>query len=289
MPNSIIHRLRDGRRLGYAEYGDPLGTPIVYAHGGLSSRLDIAFASERCRTAGVRLLAPDRPGIGLSDPQSGRSLLDWPGDVAQLADAIGLECFAVLGWSAGGAYALACAHRLGQRITAVGIVAGMAPLERAEMIGELGMRADRLLFSLAGRAPAVAALGLGVAGRLPRKVIRAALRRDLRSDSDREIIAAASLAESTDFFLEAFRQGPRGIVEDYRVTGGPWGFRPEEIRADVFLWHGAEDNLLPLRHARALAARLPNARLDVLPDRGHFLLHRELPRALDALAGRRSA
>lgn len=74
-------RVADGRRLAWAEYGDPAGHPVLYHHGGLNSHLDAATAHEPARALGVRLVAPDRPGIGASDRLPGRRLVDWPADV----------------------------------------------------------------------------------------------------------------------------------------------------------------------------------------------------------------
>ena len=71
-----VVRLRDGRSMGYAQYGDPNGFPVVNAHGGMACRLDVAAAAPIANQVGVRLISPDRPGIGLSDPQPGRTVLD---------------------------------------------------------------------------------------------------------------------------------------------------------------------------------------------------------------------
>ena len=117
--------LPDGRELAYEEYGDPAGFPVLSFHGGLSSRLDAAPANEAARRMGVRLVSPDRPGMGLSTYQPGRRLLDWPADVTHLTDALGIGRFAVMGWSAGGPYAAACAAKM----QGPGDL-GRAPLER---------------------------------------------------------------------------------------------------------------------------------------------------------------
>src|SRR5271167_4350698 len=82
--------LPDGRELAYEEYGDPAGDPVLSFHGGLSSRLDAAPAHQAALDLGVRLISPDRPGIGLSTFQPGRRLLDWPADVAALTEALGI-------------------------------------------------------------------------------------------------------------------------------------------------------------------------------------------------------
>jgi pimeloyl-ACP methyl ester carboxylesterase len=278
-----LHRLRNGRQLGYAEYGDPHGVPIVYCHGGLSSRLDIAFAEETCRRSGVRVLAIDRPGIGLSDRQPEQQLVDWPNDVVELADALGIVSCTVLGWSAGGPYALACARRLGSRVRRVALVGGMAPLESPAMVGELGLRIDRWLYPRASSDPTAAARILHMARRLPRRLLRALLLRELGSASDRAIVAALSIDALTEPFYEALRQDGHGIVDDYRRTGSEWGFRLQDITTEVTLWQGAEDRLLPLSHAQRLAAHLPNARFILLAHRGHFLLHRDLAHVLGTL------
>src|SRR5262245_51556884 len=92
-------RLKDGRSINYAEYGSADGYPIVNAHGGLACRVDVAAADPVARAAGVRLISPDRPGVGRSDPLPGRTVLDWARDVAELADLIGIDRFSVMGWS----------------------------------------------------------------------------------------------------------------------------------------------------------------------------------------------
>lgn len=94
-------RLRDGRILAYAEWGDMHGHPVFFFHGSPLSRLWCPDESAT-RAAAVRLVAVDRPGFGGSDLQPGRRLEDWPSDVTELADALGFDRFAVAGYSAGG-------------------------------------------------------------------------------------------------------------------------------------------------------------------------------------------
>src|SRR3954471_10418484 len=121
-------RLGDGRTLAYAECGDPDGWPVLGCHGSPSSRLERHVEDpETYRRWGVRLVVPDRPGFGRSEPSPGRRVLDWPGDVAQLLEHLGIARLAVLSLSGGAAYALACAHVLGERVHAVGILGGAPP------------------------------------------------------------------------------------------------------------------------------------------------------------------
>ena len=123
--------LSDGRALGYAEYGDPQGKPVFYFHGFPSSRLDwlLSDSNNVAAELNTRIIAVDRPGMGLSDPKPDREMLDWPDDVAELADAFKIKRFAGLGMSGGGPYAAACAYKIPERLTATGIVSGMGPAD----------------------------------------------------------------------------------------------------------------------------------------------------------------
>ena len=124
-------RLKDGRTLGYAEYGTPQGKPVFYFHGFPSSRIDwpLFDTDGMAERINARIIAADRPGYGLSDFKRGRKILDWPDDVIELADALHIERFSVLGISGGGPYALACACRIPARLTTAAIVCGIGPAQ----------------------------------------------------------------------------------------------------------------------------------------------------------------
>jgi pimeloyl-ACP methyl ester carboxylesterase len=124
-PNNKTIQLHDGRTLGYAEYGSSHGKTIFYFHGHPGSRFEARFLAEQTVQYGVRLIGVDRPGMGLSSFKRGRRILDWPDDAAELADSLQIEHFAVVGFSGGGPYALACAHKIPQRLTACGIISGV--------------------------------------------------------------------------------------------------------------------------------------------------------------------
>src|SRR5436190_12648591 len=124
------HRLPDGRTLAYCDYGVPDGRPIFYFHGLPGSRIDGRVAADEMRAAGVRFIAPDRPGLGCSDLAPGkRTYGGWAQDVAHLADHLGIERFSILGYSCGGPYALAAATELPERVERVGLVSSVATSE----------------------------------------------------------------------------------------------------------------------------------------------------------------
>jgi pimeloyl-ACP methyl ester carboxylesterase len=121
-------RLRDGRTLGCGIWGSPSGIPVLGFHGTGTSRL-FHYGDEVPRAAGVRLVLPDRPGFGLSDPHMSGTLLDWAQDVEELANSLQFHRFAVFGVSGGGPPALACGLALPNRVAAVGLVSAVGPCQ----------------------------------------------------------------------------------------------------------------------------------------------------------------
>jgi pimeloyl-ACP methyl ester carboxylesterase len=274
--------LQDGRRLGYAEYGDTAGKPVVYCHGGLSSRLDISWAHERCLQQGVRLLAVDRPGMGLSDPKRGRSLLSWAADVRELADALGLQQFPVLGWSLGGPYALACGFALPDLVTAAGMVGALLPTS-PQCISELGWFEDRVLLNLNPRHAPIFSAALNAVRVLPPPVVKWFLLTHVSCTSDIEEVRGHSPEYVARLFFEALRQGAAGVLDDYSAVSSDWGFQLSDVRVPIISWQGTEDNICPLSMAKRYNAHFIRGELIEMPELGHFLLLRKLPEILDKL------
>ena len=141
---NLTLRLRDGRRLGYAEYGAPGGRPIlVFRQPWRAAQARVAHAAALAR--GIRIIAPDRPGQGLSTGRRGRAIADWPDDVGELADGLGLARFAVVGISGGGPYAAACAWRLPGRVSCAEIISGVVPGAGPDLASDLRRRGLGLL------------------------------------------------------------------------------------------------------------------------------------------------
>ena len=127
--------LADGRTLSFAEYGESNGRPIFYFHGFPGSRLDWLLGSDETvlKELKIRIIAPDRPDMGYSDYKPHRTVLEWPADVLELADALNCDHFSVLGVSGGGPYAASCARFIKNRVLNTGIVSGMGPSEAPGM------------------------------------------------------------------------------------------------------------------------------------------------------------
>ncbi len=275
--------LPSGRGLAFHDIGARSGTPVFYCHGGLSAHSDIDFAGSTAAGRSVRIVAAARPGIGDSDRLADRRVNDWADDMAALATHLGIDEFSVLGWSAGGPFALACAATLGSRVRRTATVGGMAPLEPPLSSGQLGLRVDRMLFPLARRAPWLATLVVRASSLMPPKMVHRSLARSLPSAADRAVAAAMTPQEASVDLAEAMKHGPHGIVDDYRILGRDWGFTPAEVVGPVTLFQGEQDTLMPRAHTESLAARLPDARLEIVDGAGHFLLHTHLDQVLDVL------
>ena len=266
--------LHGGRRLGYSEFGPSGGAPVFYCHGFPGSRLEARIAEDALSRRGVRLIAIDRPGYGLSDFQPGRRIGDWPQDVTAVADTLGIRRFAVLGVSGGGAYATACAARLADRVTATGIVCGLGRTDLPELRAPMSPFA-RFSFAFAGRCPRLAQLSYGLLGTVLRKRPRwtLALLALQAPPIDRAVLADSRVQSVLmDSFREAYRAGGRGPAYDLALYALPWDFSPEAIRVPFHVWHGEQDMTVPVAMGRWYEREVPGCRARYFADEGHFSL-----------------
>ncbi len=286
-PRDHVMLLPDGRRLGYRTHGPADGPLVLLFHGTPSSRGVWDFIEPAANALGVRAVAPDRPGIGLSDDLPNRGILDWPADMAALADELGAEQFAVAGWSGGASYALACAVELPDRVSSAAIVNGIAPLDRDGALVGLG-RTEREALRLTHRAAWLAKPMFALLAEFVRRrpgVARRMIETSLPPRDRAEFEARGTAEESLAYLREAFRQGSRGVVLDYRLFTYPWGFDLEEIRVPVHVFHGEQDRTIPVHHADEFARRIPGATRTVWTGGGHMAVvehGEELLRALTA-------
>jgi pimeloyl-ACP methyl ester carboxylesterase len=267
--------LRDGRKLAYAEWGDVEGVPVLFFHGNPGSRLYCPDAPVTA-SAHVRLLTLDRPGVGRSDVLPRRTFADWPRDVIEVADALGIDRFGVVGWSAGGPYAAACAALITDRLTGVGIGACRA-LSQFNFVENPAAREgltadDRNLLHLAQQDPDAAALA-AAEEEWVRKLWDnpEAWFNDVRlPEVDQRYLEDSGGRHA---FLEAMRegvrQGPHAFAWEEVDVFLPWGFRLADIAIEVNVFHGEQDAWVARRHVDFLVATLPRARLTAWADAGH--------------------
>jgi pimeloyl-ACP methyl ester carboxylesterase len=283
----MIHKLSDSRDLGYAEYGDPHGTPVLFFHGSPGSRL-FHPPDEVTKRLAVRLICAERPGYGDSTFQPDRRILDWPNDIASLADALNLDSFAVVGHSGGGPHTLACAHAMPERVKAAAVVAGAGPVDTPGATEGMVLL-NKLAFKFGQYLP------WPIAYAITRQVFRDAAAdptkaidrdKDTRPLVDSEILDSQEIRElciRSD--KEAYRQGLLAFAWDIHLITRPWGFRLDEIRVLVHLWHGTVDNSTSMAMARHMAQTIPNGKLTVCEGEAHMLLIPRWEEILNTLIG----
>jgi pimeloyl-ACP methyl ester carboxylesterase len=277
--------LQDGRRLGFAEYGPAAGRPVLHFHGSGGSRLDRPSDESILFRTDMRFISVDRPGHGLSDFQPGRRLTDWPKDVGQLADHLGIARFYVAGHSAGGPHALACAQRLPERVIASAAISSAAPMNRANAYAGMPVL-NRILARASRRLPWITSLirrmmrslimgDVERASRALMSSIPAADKAALYSPQNLEIVVSA--------VREGFRPGWRGVALDDTLINREWGFDLSGVTPRIDIWHGEDDVNVPIHAAEYLRHVLPHTRATFLPGEGHFFVLKRWESILSAL------
>ena len=277
--------LRDERRLGFAEYGDASGKAVFHFNGSGGSRLEHPQDHSILTDLGVRLISTDRPGHGISDPQPGRKLLDWPDDVGQLADHLGIDTFYIEGWSAGGPHALACAYKMPDRILAGALISGLAPPDRPNPYEGLPFAMKTLMIIGRNVPPLVY---------LFRRMMRKILQGDpdemgdrLKSSFPPPDHKAIEESGSGDWLIEniqeGYRQGGDGPAQDDILINTSWGFKLQDIQTRIDVWQGEVDKNVPLNQGVYQDKLLPNSQLTVLPGQAHLYLLTHWREVLEAL------
>ena len=210
---------------------------------------------------GIRWVSYDRPGYGGSTPNPDRDVASAAPYVSSIADALGIDRFAVMGHSGGGPHALACGALLPERVLGVVSVAGMAPFGAEGLDWFAGMAAS-----------GVASLRAAAEGRATKESYEASA----DEDADPGFVPAdlAALDGEWSWFISVVRPaiegGPGGQIDDDLAYVAPWGFDPARVTAPVLFLHGGRDRVVPSSHGEWLSRRCPSAELWLRPDDGHI-------------------
>jgi pimeloyl-ACP methyl ester carboxylesterase len=252
--------LPDGRSVQYWLGGAATGPVVLFFHGCPDTRWAARTGETAAREAGARLLCVNRQGYGRS-ALAASTHVSAAHDALTVAEGLGIHEVAVLGMSVGGGYAAACAAAHPDRVTRLGIVATLPPPEEApEESGDAMM---------AGHAPGFAEY---VAGLGPHDPDDAALADRFTAglpEQDAELLRAATTTADLATSVREALAGPEGYLRDAALTFRPWAFDVTTVRCPTWLWYGEED-----QRSRPggdwLAARIPGARLQVVPGATHL-------------------
>lgn len=267
--------LSSGHRIAWEESGNPCGYPVFFFHGWPASRLQGAGFNVEARELGIRIISPDRPGIGLSTFQPRRNLLDWPPVIQAMARHLEIDRFRILAVSGGGPYAFASAWALRGPIEAISVVSGAPPLP-PELDRTALFAVYRLLLSVYRWQPTLLRAAFWcarpvVTRRPPRWLWPLMLRLTARSDA--EVLQDPSIFENSyNCYCESWRGSALGVALDGEIYAEPWRFDVSEIHTPVRLWHGKQDRSFRWELAREIAEKLPNCKARFLEDEGHYSL-----------------
>jgi pimeloyl-ACP methyl ester carboxylesterase len=278
-------RRGDGSVIALEVVGEQDAAPVLFCHGLADSRLSARWFRQAARELGLRVMAPDRPGIGGTDAYRLGRLADWAEEVKLILDRLGVGSAAVLGVSGGGPFAAAVAARIPSRVSRLVLV---SPLGLPAWPTQGMATGERLSLGLAKRVPSFGGWSLGRLAALARRRPRLFLSLAASSlpDIDTRALAQPAMRESfLTSYLEAFRRGSWGVAQDLRVLTRPWGFDLAAITVPTLISHGDADTTVPLQHARLYAQAIPGARLQVHPGDGHFSILCAEREILGALTG----
>jgi pimeloyl-ACP methyl ester carboxylesterase len=279
----------DGRTVGYADFGPATGAAtglaVIDCHGGPGSRLAPGAAAAAAGPAGIRFVGIDRPGYGLSTPWPGRTIAGWVPDALAVADALGIDRFAVIGSSTGGSYGVALAALAPERVIGLLLCCAVTDMrwpEGRRLVGGSGRAGD--IWDAPDRATAleIARDFWGDDGLRPATSGSSTLApADVALFLDPEFVRGVLLS-----LQQSFAFGVVGYTDDRIADGAGWGeLDLAAVTCPVTIVHGAEDRLVDVRVAHHNKALLPHAELRVVDGLGHFSIGRELLPALFDLLG----
>lgn len=267
----------------YTEYGDKEGHPVMVFHGTPGSRLERVFTDSSLREANIRLIVVERPGYGHSRFDAAHTLLDWPEQVVQLADALEIERFSVAGFSGGGPFAAACAYRFPQRLLHTALISSPSPYTVSGITDDM-LPENLALFEQARDDHQAVAQQLDSLLETPQSLY--ALFEVPASAPDRQVLADQQFREMHLANLaESVMQGMHGMAYDMALLASHWGFEPEQIKGSVSVWHGEQDVFVPVDMGRYLATTIPGCQQYIVPDQGHFLTPAYQAQILQILSG----
>ena len=272
--------------MGFAVWGDldPAARTVVHCHGTPGGRI-VSYPTPS--HSGVRHVSLDRPGFGLSDPQSGRTVGDHAADIAPVLGHLGVDRFSVFGWSGGAPHALALGALLPDRVARIALLGCPAPEDDPDFdvtagMPEINLQSHRMLKENPEEDRNDVEKAVAAFLEDPQTFLG-----QIDAVLDPVDVAASRALGLRPRMIaqlrDAFQNGAEGWFEDDMVTVRPWGFALEDVSSEVWLMHGERDRLVPVSHGRYLAGRLPRCKGSFLPEDGHLSPLTRLPEILDWL------
>ena len=278
MNTSLQITLHNGRVLAFAEYGDREGHPVFYFHGGQESRLSSMFMDSVATRLNIRIISPDRPGIGNSSFQDNRKFLDWGTDIAELADSLGLSSYSVFGLSGGAPHVLACLITDSSSIVKASIVSGATPYDYKGTLKGMwfpvklihwfaSQEKDRQLRKFIQK---------DFDGLVHQPEKRMKQFQKYLPDPDKKLMLHYPEYgwEFIEGSKESYKQGIDGVVQEWKLYVRDWGMDVKTINFPINLWYGLKDKMAPVHRGIYYEKELPDSSLKMVENQGHFSLLR---------------
>jgi len=271
-------KLSDGRILGFAEYGDSLGYPIFYFHGGQESRLSSMFMDSIAKKLNIRIISPDRPGVGNSTFQDNRRFPDWGNDIVELADFLGLSKYSVFGLSGGAPHVLSCIISDSSRIENASIISGATPYNYKGTLKGMWFPV-KLIHWFASWKNDIQLRKLiqndfDALVNKPEKRIQQFQK--YLPKPDKKLMAEHPEYgwEFIEGSKESYKQGIDAVVQEWKLYISDWQIDLNTIHFPINLWYGSADKMAPIYRGNYYKKQLPCSRLKTIKNEGHFSLIR---------------
>ena len=268
--------LPGGRRIGYAEYGDPTGPVVLWFHGTPGGRRQFPIVGRRAaEKLGMRVVLVERAGSGLSDSYCYPRIGDWAADMAHVADLLGAASVGVVGLSGGGPFALACAGMpaMADRVAAVAVLGGVTPSvgPDAGCSGAIELARTMASVTSACRRPFAAVTAAMLTPIIPLAHLAYQRLSAAMPNGDKRVFANPEIeAMFIDDMVHVADGRFQALLDDARLFGRDWGFRLADVKVPVRWWHGDSDSIISLADAQAAAAHLQDVEMTLMPGESHL-------------------
>lgn len=280
--------LKDGRKLGFLECGDPTGHPVFYFHGFPGSRLQASDFHEIAKMHRCRFFGIDRPGMGLSTFNKKHTILNWSQDIIAFANHLKIDKFSIIGHSGGAPFVMACAYTIPERLSGAAIVSGIAPttLPETKISISWGLRTMNWLVRY---IPGFAFLLMKIQQKLMLKPqIFNQFIQKLPAPDCIILQDINRINKMMDTIAEAFKNGASGAAQEMRLVLKPWGFDLEKITYPITIWQGKLDVQVPAYHANVYNTKLPCAKLKLFEHEAHMsTLYNHIEDILESISSKR--
>lgn len=272
--------LSDGRILSYAVYGPDGGQTVLYFHGTPSSKLEPMLlknynndVEQLLPKHNLKLLAIDRPGMGLSTYNPNGDFTSFSQDVNELITHLKINSCKVLCWSGGGPYALSIAYHYPEIIKEVHIVTGFTRSFNEPGVFK-NMNGNKYYFWSARNIPFIMEKTMNFIGK---KEAKRSIPKWLSGlpDVDHNLMnSRATISHVSKITLnEACRNGSKGMVHEAGLYFKETGYKLNKIVQPVHFWWGSKDNTVPEVHAKAVEEQVPNAIMHYKQNEGHLSIY----------------